>query len=291
VAQLIMVEGLPGSGKSTTAHFLNDWLVGQGFPVAYYPEGRSDHPVDFEQVAVLTTEVFIGLVGSFPSHGDDLIRAAEKAGDSWLVRYGQRRGWPSELRARLAEHDAYDGSISPELHRRVLRESWDSFGDKAAHGDDVYLFECVLIQNPLCALMARFDQPEEIIESHVRELADSVDALNPAVVYLDPGDPAAALQRAAAERPAEWLESVITYHCAQGYGRARGLTGFDGYLQFMRHRREVELAILPRLGVPTLRVEVGDGTWEAHRSEITAFLDRHLDPPLGGFHSAVPMGA
>jgi hypothetical protein len=286
LAQLIMVEGLPGSGKSTTADFLRGWLTERGHDVAFYPEGRTDHPVDFEQVAVLSTEDFIGLVGAFPAQGDDLMRSVERAGDFWLVRYGQRRGWPCELRARLAEHDAYDGTIGPVVHRQVLAQSWDSFGDKAAHDDHVYLFECALIQNPLCALMARFDQPVETIESHLRQLAASVAQLNPALVYLDPGEPRAALERVAAERPAEWLESVIAYHCDQGHGLANGLTGFDGYVEFMRRRREVELEILPRLGVPTLTVEVGADDWAAHRARITAFLDHHLAPRAG-----LPLGA
>lgn len=282
MAQLIMVEGLPLSGKSTTAHFLSEWLAERGHQVAYFPEGRTDHPVDFEQVAVLSTETFIGLVGDFPAHGDDLIRSADKVGDSWLVRYGQRRGWPCELRSRLAEHDAYDGTITPDLHRRVLRESWDAFGDKAAHGQEVYLFECVFIQNPISALMARFDEPQHVVEGHVRALAESVTPLNPALVYLDPGEPTAALEHIAAERPQEWLESVIGYHCDQAYGRAHGLTGIDGYVEFMRRRREAELDLLPRLGVPTLHVEVGDGDWETHRSRITAFLGNHLDASTAG---------
>ncbi len=288
MAQLIMVEGLPGSGKSTTAHFLGEWLSGRGHEVAHYAEGRSDHPVDFEQVAVLSTEAFIAVVGDFPAQADDLMRGVQKVGDSWLVRYGQRRGWPCELRDRLAQHDAYDGTITPELHRRVLRESWDAFGDRAAHGAEVYVFECVLIQNPLCALMARFDEDQHVIEGHVRSLVESVTPLNPALVYLDPGEPTAALERVAAERPQEWLESVVGYHCDQGYGLARGLRGFDGYVEFMRRRREVELDLLPRLGVPTLRVEVGDGDWDAHRSRITAFLTQHLGTPAG---AGLPLGA
>ena len=47
---LVMVEGLPGSGKSTTAHGIAAWLVEQQVPVEHWAEGRVDHPVDFEQV-------------------------------------------------------------------------------------------------------------------------------------------------------------------------------------------------------------------------------------------------
>lgn len=286
MAQLIMVEGLPGSGKSTTAEFLRGWLSERGHDVAHFPEGRTDHPVDFEQVAALSTEEFIGLVGGFPAQADDLMRSVERSGDAWLVRYGQRRGWPCELRDRLAQRDVYDGEITPDLHRRVLTESWDAFGDRAAHGDELYLFECVVLQNPMCALMARFDQSIDVIEAHVRQLTDSVAALNPAIVYLDPGEPTAALERVAAERPAEWLESVIAYHCGQGHGLAHDLTGFDGYVEFMRRRREKELELLPRLGALHVRVDVSAGDWEAGRDQITTFLDHHLAATPG-----LPLGA
>lgn len=271
-----MVEGLPGSGKSTTAHFIGDWLAQQGRSVAYYPEGRADHPVDLEQVAVLSTQEFVGLVAAFPEHGDDLMRGAAKSGDSWLVHYGRRTGWPGALRASLSRRDAYDGEIASDTHREVLRHSWDSFGERAASGDEVYLFECVLVQNPICALMARFDEPEPAITSHIRSLVDAVAALRPLVVYLDPGEPRWVLERAAAERPAEWLDRVISYHCGQGYGRSHGLVGFDGYVEFMRRRRELELGLLPRLGVTYLRVDVGPGEQDASRREITAFVGAHL---------------
>lgn len=284
-----MVEGLPGSGKSTIAEFLSGWLTERGQAVSFYPEGRTDHPVDFEQVAVLSTESLVGVVAAFPAQGEELMRSVESLEGSWLVRYGQHPTWPADLRARLAEHDAYDGAITPEAHRRVLGASWEAFGNQADHADQdetVYVFECVLVQNPLCALMARFDQPAEVIESHVSRLATAVARLNPVVVYLDAGEPTPALERAAAERPREWLDSVIEYHCGQGHGLANGLTGFDGYVEFMRRRRAVELDLLPRLGIPTLTVEVGAGDWAEHRARITAFLDQHLAPGEG-----LPLGA
>ena len=55
-------------------------------------------------------------------------------------------------------------------------------------GETTYVFECVTVQNPVWALLARFDQP------------------------------AAA---AAEERTAAWLDFVVRYRTEQGYGRAR----------------------------------------------------------------------
>ena len=49
--KLILVEGLPGSGKTTTAVFVADWLKEHGMETAVFLEGSLDHPADFESVA------------------------------------------------------------------------------------------------------------------------------------------------------------------------------------------------------------------------------------------------
>jgi hypothetical protein len=270
-----MVEGLPGSGKSTTAHGLGQWLAAHGLTVEHYAEGRVDHPVDFEQVAVLTNEDLVGLLGQLPAEANALIGAAERSGDAWLVRHGRRPDLPRSLVRRLREFDGYDGNVTPELHSRVLTESWRRFGGSERR-DVVHVWECVLLQNPVCALVARFDQPASVLERHVAALVEAVSALSPALVYLDPGDPAAVLERAAAERPQEWLDSVIAYHTGQGHGLARGLSGFDGYVEFMRHRRRLELGLLSSLDLPALVVEVGDGRWPAHTQTIRSFVADHM---------------
>jgi hypothetical protein len=240
----------------------------------HYAEGRVDHPVDFEQVAVLTNNDLVGLLGQFPGDASALIGAAERSGDSWLVRYGRRSDLPRGLMSRLRDHDSYDGTITPELHTRVLADSWRRFGREPR--DATQVWECVLIQNPVCALVARFDQPDFVLERHVQSLVEAVSSQSPALVYLDTGDPGDLLERAAAERPQAWLDTVVAYHTEQGYGLARGLNGFDGYVAFMRHRRKLELELLSRLDLPTLVVEVGDGRWPEHTETIRSFVGDHL---------------
>lgn len=270
---LVLVEGLPGSGKSATAAGLARWLDGRGVPVEHVPEDTADHPVDLEQVAVLSTEQVLALASESPDTSRALLSAAERHGDAWLVRHALHPQLPPTLVDRLRAHDAYDGSVSPDVHSRVLTDCWRRFGGSAP--GRVQVWECVLLQNPVCALVARGDQPTDVLARHVEGLVEAVRSHRPALVYLDAGDPRPVLEHAAAEQPAEWLESVVGYHTRQGLGLRRGLRGFDGYVEFMRHRREIELEVIEGLDLPTLVVPV-DGRGDEQTEQVRAFVAGHL---------------
>ena len=287
----VLVEGLPGSGKSTTAHDIAAWLVDEGVEVEHWPEGATDHPVDFEQVAVLRADDLAAIASQWPDAAPVLHQVAEPSGDVWLVRSQHHPALPAELVERLRRHDAYDGDVPPELHSAVLVDSWRRHGASVTgtgvgagrRAEAVQVWECVLLQNPVCALVARADQPLEVLERHVTELVGAVRSHAPALVYLDTGDPRPFLERAAAERPAEWLDVVVGYHTERGLGLRRGLVGFDGYVEFMRLRREMELEVVQALsdaGLPVLMVAVDPSRREASRraeqAAVRAFLADHL---------------
>jgi len=271
----LLVEGLPGSGKSTTAYGLARWLAGRGTAAEYWPEGRTDHPADLEQVALLTDAERAGLGASHPGWASLLDRVVEPTDGGWLVRHPQHPDLPADLVDALRAYDAYDGPVRPELHARALLESWRRFGATPAPAA-VQVWECVLLQNPVCAFVARFDRPTGELRRHVAGLVQAVAGLGPALVYLDPGDPAPVLARAVAERPADWARFAIGYHTEQGYGLARGLHGFDGYVEFMRHRRELELALLDDLTLPTLVVDTGRTSREESTASIREFALAHV---------------
>lgn len=278
MAGLLMVEGLPGSGKSTLAHGLAEWLTAEGMPARYWPEGRPDHPVDFEQAAAVDAATFEALCVRFPGWEQRLRAASISGGEVLVVKHGTIPELPEALRSELSQLDIYDGAITADLHSRLLTESWQRFGASAAP-DEVQVWECVLVQNPVCALIARLDEPPEVLERHVRGLVDAVSSQAPALIYLDPGDPREALERVAGTRPAEWLEMVIRYHTRQGFGLREGLSGFDGYVEFMRYRRSVELDLLPRLPLPTLVLPSTPETWESTAEAAQAFAIEHVGGP------------
>ncbi|RZI95686.1 MAG: hypothetical protein EOO67_02040 [Microbacterium sp.] len=272
---VVLVEGLPGSGKSSNAHDLGAWLADIGAHPLHWPEGRADHPVDFECVSLLSFSVLAHIREKDPVAWFELRAHAERYPDGWIIRHTDQLTVPPAILAQVRRLDAYDGEITADAHARALAESWRRFGERVPPAD-VQIWECVLIQNPVCAFIARFDQPAAALERHVQHLVASVREHNPMLVYLDPGDPEPVLRRAAEERPDWWRNLVVDYHTSQGYGLRVGLEGFDGYIEFMRMRRELELDLIPKLDLPSLVVRTADEPEADTRRSIRAFVRAHL---------------
>jgi hypothetical protein len=275
--KLLVVEGVPGAGKTTTATFIKEHLDSLGVPARLYQEGDLDHPADFESVARLDRAEYATLLAAYPAQAGLLARHVQIATDDHFFPYRKLQiehgaALPDDLYAELARHEIHD--LPASEYCRLTAGRWSEFAAVAEADDAVTVFECCLIQNPLTVLLARHDASADFAGAHVRRLAGTVRALNPAVIYLYQRDLHATLARAAAERPPEWLDYVVGYLTGQAYGQARGLAGFDGMVQFYEDRRAVELPLLFRLPAQTLVLDVSDFDWRRCRREVKAFVER-----------------
>lgn len=68
--KLIIIEGLPGSGKSTAAQIVYDILKHKGINAELYSEGNYNHPADFDGVAYFNSEDFNILQQAHPTSRD-----------------------------------------------------------------------------------------------------------------------------------------------------------------------------------------------------------------------------
>lgn len=270
--KLILVEGLPGSGKTTTAVFIANWLQERGWDTAVFPEGNLDHPADFESVAYLDRQEYVELLAQFPPETALLQSQAIQEREGYFFRYRTFQQCypeaPETLISALAQYEIYELPV-PKF-QRLLLQRWQHFAETAAEGETVYIFECCFLQNPLTMLLGRHDEPVPVAESFILELADIVQGLRPCLFYLHPGDVRATLTQIAQERPSAWLDFVIAYHTRQGHGKAQGWQGFDGLVQFYQMRQSIELALLPQLPFPTLLVE--HTSWPQDQARIASYL-------------------
>ncbi len=272
--KLILVEGLPGSGKTTTARFVADWLKQRGVETAVFLEGNLDHPADVESVACLDEQEYANLKAQFSAEADFLVSQVVKEGDDYFFRYRYLQQTypqlPQALVVALARYEIYE--LSAEKYRRLVRQRWQHFAESAAAEDVTYIFECCFLQNPLTLFLGRHNEPVTAAQAFILELAAAVQALRPRWFYLHPGEARTTLVQAAQSRPQEWLDFVIAYHTQQGHGKAQGWQGFEGLVHFYEMRQAIELALLPQLPFPGLLVHPTD--WAADQASITSFLTR-----------------
>ena len=243
--RLYIIEGLPCSGKSTTSSYVAGLLSLNG-KCCFVDEGTGNHPADYEFHALAPA----GLL----SEEEKIVPLSDYSGDMF---------------EKLLQYKIYD-FLPWETEKPLMLDKWRQF-IRNSEEDTAYVFNCVLLQNPMCETMMRFGFPEENSENYIREIADIIRPMDPVVIYLKNTDIAASVKKAAGERPG-WLEAVIDYHVSGGYGKSIHVEGFEGYIRCLEDRQERELRILSRLNVKNLVLNDPQKDWTSSLDIIDEFL-------------------
>jgi hypothetical protein len=270
-SKLVIVEGIPGSGKTTTARGVDGWLRRAGAFTRLFLEGDLDHPADFESVACLREDAYRALLAKYPTAKADLEMLAEHQGGEVLISFRKLRQPPAGLCEELARSDVYN--LAREDFLRLTYERWEEFAARAGQGSAVHVFECCFLQNQLTTLMAVHNLDEAALSRQVLRIAAALGPLQPVMIYLEPASVRASLEKIIEERPTEWLDFVIQYTTGGAWGQARGLSGLEGMMRFYEERVEMERALFGQLGWRGLWVRQGERPdWDAIRAEVETFL-------------------
>lgn len=276
--KLILIEGLPGSGKTTTAQFVAEWLGEHGVETAVFLEGNLDHPADFESIACLDAAEYAALKAQFPTEAEFLANQVICEGEDYFFRYHYLQKDHPRLSAllltELARYEIYE--LAAEKYQRLVLRRWRRFATAAKAENITYIFECCFLQNPLTMLLGRHDEPVSLAKRFILNLASAIQSLAPCLLYLDRGDVRQTLTQIAQSRPQSWLEFVIAYHTQQGHGQAQCWHGFDGLVNFYQMRQTIELALLPQLPFPNLLVNHTD--WAYDQARVADFLTPVFSP-------------
>lgn len=265
MTKLYLVEGLPCSGKSTTAQFVARQLTERGKIVRFFDEGTGNHPADYEFHSFLD---FKSLQTLGPELSNTVKASGEKVEKGYIVPLSNFHG---EEFQSLIKHKIYD-FLPWEVESPLMLARWKAFAARAEQESRVYVFNCVFLQNPMCETMMRFDFPPEDSFSHIQKINQAIRHLKPSLIYLKNNAIAASVLKAAGEREG-WLDSVINYHVNGSYGKRVGTRGFEGYISCLEERQRRELEILKRLELPALILEDPQNNWELAYEKIRSYLD------------------
>lgn len=258
--KVIILEGLPGSGKSTFAKRLKEHYESIGYNVKSYFEGDL-HPIDLAWCAILDSTMFFELLKKYRKYEDQILKQTKKVKGKYIVAF---------TKVKLDDEDAsfYDLFSKYEIYREENLDSffeahldlWSSF-----HSDDsLYIFECIFLQNHINELILKFNKSKEFMIEYFNKLIASISKTNPYLFYIKQKNIDETLKRIIEERGSDnpvykdWIDLVDEYFQSTVFGEELGYIGREGVITYFKDRRDLELEIIPLLNMDSVVFELDD---------------------------------
>ncbi|MCF7792865.1 MAG: thymidylate kinase [Candidatus Cloacimonetes bacterium] len=278
--KLIIVEGIPGSGKSTIAKKIEQYLISKNIKAKMYREGDA-HPADLAWLACIPTAEYIELLNKFSEQKEIIEKNTIIEGEFALVAYlnlgfliGQ-----NDLMKYLESKEVYDGRVGFQIFKYLHFCRWQKFVNDTKD-DEIVIFECSFLQNHVNELILVYNKDYGFIRNYLSELADIIQSLNPLMIYLKQQDVNETIRRVAAERLSpkpeiepDWIDRVIEYIGKSKYGKMNQIIDFDGLVKYFEHRQNIELELLQDLPIKSGIVFDPDFDWKVIWNKIEAILN------------------
>ncbi|PJK16992.1 hypothetical protein CQS04_07500 [Chryseomicrobium excrementi] len=270
-SKLILIEGLPGSGKSTTASLVEEVLQLQKTEVRVFLEGNALHPADFEGVAYIDHDLFDKFVETLGVAKEAVFLNCEERDDHVLVPYKALQeihhiALADEWVQLFQKSDVYE--LPLDLHQQLVKEKWQQFVQFALKENKTFVFECAFIQNPITVMMIKYDRPNEEILSYIKELEAIVAELDPILLYVEQENFELSFGKAVEERSIEWRDFFIWYYTSQGVGKRVKAEGIEGTIEVLRRRQIVEREVYNQLSIGKVRLDNSEFEREVMKQKL-----------------------
>ncbi|MFL1663688.1 P-loop NTPase family protein [Bacillus cereus] len=269
--KLIIVEGLPGFGKSTTAKLINEILSENKIEVELFLEGNLNHPADYDGVSCFNKFEFDRLLSNSGDFKEVLLKRVLKKGSNYLLPYRKIKNefgdqFSDELFNGILKNDIYELPLDKNVE--LIADKWKDFAEIAREDNKVYIFECCFIQNPLTIGMIKYGEQKEKIINYVMKVAKIIENLNPMLFYVEQDDLEFSFMKALKERNPEWSTGIVDYYTNQGYGKKHNHTGVEGAIKVLEARRNLELEIFDMLKMKKEKINNTKYEIDSYRSML-----------------------
>jgi len=250
--KLILVEGLPGAGKTTISKTIKQIFHKQNIKSKLFLEGEIDQPADYESVAFLNEKEYEETIKKHPENSKIIEKITQKNKKGYLLNYKEGiefflKEENKDIFEKINKKDIYE--LPLELHQELILEKWDEFSKKLKNEDEIYIIECSFIQNPITYSLIREGASEKEVMKYIKKIEDRIISSNPLLIYIEQDDYEKVFKNAVEERPIEWKNFFIDYYTNQGYGKENNKKGLKGTIEVLKKRQEIEQKILNNLKI------------------------------------------
>ena len=270
-SRLILVEGIPGAGKTTTARKIKEKLIDEGKEAILYEEGMS-HPADMAWNACLKEDEYNDFIkkcsemweGSKKSISKEelisRIQRQTRIEDNNVILAYTKIDFPEDcywsLIGDVASKEICDGRKSLDEFRDIHLRRWSKFAEQALLNDNIYIFECAFLQNHIFELLGVYEKSDEEIYLYLKILLETVKSLSPSIVYIEPSSVEDIIIQAANERKSpegsgpDWIDDVANWVSNMNFGKSHNLKGIEGVFYFCKEGLRIDKLMIEKLNVP-----------------------------------------
>ena len=273
--RLILIEGLPSSGKSTTAEMVKTILDEQNIENELYLEGNLDHPADYDRVAYFNEKEYEELIENNSEQLEFIKKITDQKESGYFISYYKRLKeyedeFPEELFKEIAANDIYE--LPLDLNKKLILNNWKRFTKKAEQEDKVYIFECVFVQNPVTVSVIRDNADFGYALNYVEDVLALVKELNPVLIYLKQDNIEKSFKKVIDERPEWWLDFFIDYYTNREFGQAQDLKDLEGTLKGLKEIGQIQSNLIESLEIEKHIINNSEFNREKTKKELEDIL-------------------
>ena len=279
-SQLIMLEGLPSTGKTTNARLIHIQLERNHINAKWIHEVAVPHPVLFFDEVGLTRDEYVKFIKTYPEAADILNKIAVfKRSTVGIhlpeIQWNYKNKIGEDVYQALLEFDTWKFPL--DVYKKFALEKWEHFAEKALENrDDVYIIDSAIFQFQIFSFLFK-NRPYEELQSFIGQITNIIQPLNPCLIFLYRENTEATIDYLENERGTSNLEYMWHRDKAQPY-YAHKPPGAESFKQFLRDYACMAALLFNKFPANKISLEISDGNWACHEEEMLSFLDVNRIP-------------
>jgi len=272
--RLILLEGLPSTGKSTNADFLRMILERNGVSVKWVHEVAQPHPTSFFNEAGFFNHEYEKFIKNYPESADILNNAAIRRTNTVCVdlseiEWKHMKSFGGDAFQALKEFDTWIFPI--EKYVGFALDKWRHFADEIVKNKNTtYIMDSAVFQYPVFAFIFE-NKPYNELECYVHKVFKIIETLNPCLIYFYREDISNTINYLEKDRGIAYLDWMGERDKLQPYykDKPKGAAGFKLFLKDYGYFADL---LFESVNCTKLSVEITRGNWEEYENRMCSFL-------------------
>ena len=289
--QLIMLEGLPSTGKSTNSDFLRMQLERNGKQVKWIHEVAHPHPTSFFFEACLCRNEYENFLRLYPksSHTLNSIAVFRKNTigiDLLEIEWDYTNSISEPVLNAIKQYDVWNFSL--DEYEKAAIDKWEYFSETAMHDkDSVYILDSSIFQAQIFTFLWS-NAPIKRLEKFVNRLCKIVRHMNPSLIYLYRENTEMTIDYLEKYRGTHGLENIWQRDKSRPYYQDKP-EGADGFKHFLRDYANAARLLYDSFTCNKISIEISKANWASYENKMLLFLgvgniqSPELSPPKGTY--------